>query len=543
MNRSARNHFENAPEGTLKDVDALPVAETRGHEVGDQNGRRAASEHPFGLVEIPRLLERAGHLGRREVPSMRRRKSVRRCERRRAVWVILVNERQNARLLVVIERFHPWAPPPKSSKKRRLVEGETISANELDAIGACKCITHGEVRRTYHSEARTIPDRALSWNTRCAGFAPSVTVRSDARGAVARCLFFAQPFPMGCGPDPAFWHEVRSQRTLSKAEKPKRAIGFDSVHFKKVHRGGSAMRKPTLTRASARAHSLGAALVCALLFAGLWQRLPRSDHDGIDGQRRQWRGCWSDRNGNGRKHRDGRNGRQSRRHRRRDGSGRRGREARDGAYADGGGNPDVMADVGTGDGFASPESGGGDSGNLNPAVVSDDAQVADWQLPTAGGQKDWIHGALWTGIMATYKATKDEKYMTAIKTGRALVGGSTAATGREATTNARRRRSSMRTWWIRYRPTWSGSPGQGIVRCVGCQHAAGSRGMVVGRRVVHGASRICPPRRRNGDKKYFATMNTMYWDSQMFLFNNQAGLMYRDHRGNDTILGPRQRAG
>jgi len=36
-----------------------------------------------------------------------------------------------------------------------------------------------------------------------------------------------------------------------------------------------------------------------------------------------------------------------------------------------------------------------------------------------------------------------------------------------------------------------------------------------------------------GNKQYFATMNTLYWDSYNFLANMQVGLVYRDHRGND----------
>jgi unsaturated rhamnogalacturonyl hydrolase len=36
-----------------------------------------------------------------------------------------------------------------------------------------------------------------------------------------------------------------------------------------------------------------------------------------------------------------------------------------------------------------------------------------------------------------------------------------------------------------------------------------------------------------GNKQYFATMNTLYWSSFNFLLNQQVGLLYRDHRGND----------
>jgi rhamnogalacturonyl hydrolase YesR len=43
-------------------------------------------------------------------------------------------------------------------------------------------------------------------------------------------------------------------------------------------------------------------------------------------------------------------------------------------------------------------------------------KVADWQLQQGGiNAIDWIHGAMWTGIMATYQATGDAKYLAAVK--------------------------------------------------------------------------------------------------------------------------------
>ena len=43
-------------------------------------------------------------------------------------------------------------------------------------------------------------------------------------------------------------------------------------------------------------------------------------------------------------------------------------------------------------------------------------RVADYQLENPGTEKDWIHGAMWTGIMATYQLTHDAKYLNAIRT-------------------------------------------------------------------------------------------------------------------------------
>lgn len=52
---------------------------------------------------------------------------------------------------------------------------------------------------------------------------------------------------------------------------------------------------------------------------------------------------------------------------------------------------------------------------LDPSVLAVMRKVADWQLAQGGiGVLDWVHGAMWTGIMATYKATGDAKYLAAI---------------------------------------------------------------------------------------------------------------------------------
>ncbi len=59
----------------------------------------------------------------------------------------------------------------------------------------------------------------------------------------------------------------------------------------------------------------------------------------------------------------------------------------------------------------------GPSTPLNPSVLAMMRKVADWQLGQGGVNGiDWIHGAMWTGILATYQATGDAKYLTAVKT-------------------------------------------------------------------------------------------------------------------------------
>jgi hypothetical protein len=53
---------------------------------------------------------------------------------------------------------------------------------------------------------------------------------------------------------------------------------------------------------------------------------------------------------------------------------------------------------------------------LDPSVVAMMRKVADWQLVQPGiNEFDWIHGAMWTGIFATYQTTGDVKYRDAVR--------------------------------------------------------------------------------------------------------------------------------
>jgi unsaturated rhamnogalacturonyl hydrolase len=57
----------------------------------------------------------------------------------------------------------------------------------------------------------------------------------------------------------------------------------------------------------------------------------------------------------------------------------------------------------------------GASGGLDPGVLAIMRRVADWQLQQPGiNAIDWIHGAMWTGIFATYQVTQDIKYRNAV---------------------------------------------------------------------------------------------------------------------------------
>src|SRR5258708_5432469 len=171
---------------------------------------------------------------------------------------------------------------------------------------------------------------------------------------------------------------------------------------------------------------------------------------------------------------------------------------------------------------------------LNPMVVQMMRKVADWQLQSAGGSKDWIHGAFWAGLMATYNATKDEKYMTAVKNwagaGWGLDGGAGARGDSQCAAQA-------------FFDAYLADPTPAnMARLAGAKPSFD--GLVANTpkgsdewwwedalfMVPPGFARLGAA---TGNKQYFATMNTLYWSSYNFLANMQVGLVYRDHRGND----------
>jgi rhamnogalacturonyl hydrolase YesR len=177
---------------------------------------------------------------------------------------------------------------------------------------------------------------------------------------------------------------------------------------------------------------------------------------------------------------------------------------------------------------------------LNPMVLQMMRRVADWQLQSAGGQKDWIHGAFWAGLMATYNATKDEKYMTAMKNwagaGWGLDGGSGARGDSQCAAQ------SMFDAYLAD-PTPAN-----MVRLMGAKPSFD--GLVANTPSGRGewwwedALFMVPPGfvrlgAATGNKQYFATMNTLYWDSYGFLSDRASGLVWRDHRGNDRVMWAR----
>ena len=188
---------------------------------------------------------------------------------------------------------------------------------------------------------------------------------------------------------------------------------------------------------------------------------------------------------------------------------------------------------------------GGMAVTLSPTVIAQMRKVADWELPQAGGSKDWIHGSLWTGIFATYQVTQDEKYLNAIKT---WAGSAWDLTGGVAARGDNQ--CAAQTFFDVY---LLDSKPANMVMLNGAKPSFDA--MLTENKTGRvewwweDALFMVPPGfarlgRALNDARYFAKLNTLYWDTYAFLWNDQAGLMYRDDtlrngfwaRGNGWVI-------
>jgi unsaturated rhamnogalacturonyl hydrolase len=191
-----------------------------------------------------------------------------------------------------------------------------------------------------------------------------------------------------------------------------------------------------------------------------------------------------------------------------------------------GGGPDARAD-----GSPANAEGGSDGGAgvLNPDVVAIMRKVADWQLPLAGGSKDWVHGAMWAGIMATYTTTKDPKYLQAIKNwagaGWTLTGGAAARGDNQC---------AAQTFFDVY---LQDPASMNMTTLSGAQPSFDALANNPPRGRVEwwweDSLFMVPPSFARlgvitGNAKYVTAMNAMWWDSYAFLYSPQYNLMYRD---------------
>jgi len=214
--------------------------------------------------------------------------------------------------------------------------------------------------------------------------------------------------------------------------------------------------------------------------------------------------------------------------------------------ANAGDGSDLAPDVSTTD--ATPAGGGGKdgaAGPLSPTVLGLMRKAADWQLAAGAPAKDWIDGSFWTGVLATYKSTKDAKYLTAINSWAGAGWGLTGGAGARGD-NQCPAQTFFETYLLDPVPA-------SMVMLNGAKPSFDAlvANTPAGRvewwwqdalfMVPPGFARLGAA---TGNANYFATMNAMYWDTYAFLFNTQVGLMYRDNttrgqywaRGNGWVI-------
>ncbi len=178
-----------------------------------------------------------------------------------------------------------------------------------------------------------------------------------------------------------------------------------------------------------------------------------------------------------------------------------------------------------------------DTASPAPDVLAMMRKVADWQLAQPGvDANDWIHGAMWAGILATYQATGDVKYLAAVKAwgqgnGWGLSGG--------VTTNADNQCAAPT-----YFDVYLTAPGAGNSNMVtgaklsfDAMVAAGNAGWT-----WEDALFMSPPGLTRlgvieGDSKYFALLDANWWKAYASLFVPADGLMCRDPGCNGVYWG------
>jgi unsaturated rhamnogalacturonyl hydrolase len=188
--------------------------------------------------------------------------------------------------------------------------------------------------------------------------------------------------------------------------------------------------------------------------------------------------------------------------------------------------PDAGRETGGADTASPPDAS---NAMLNPAVLAIMKRVADWQIPRMGNAKGWVHGAGWTGLMATYTVTREAKYLDAVKR---WAGNWMVITSGEGRAD---RQCAAQVFYDAYLAEPTPENVNRYMTSKGDLDAV-VNGNLRGRVEWwwQDALFMAPPGiarlgKITGDKKYFAEMNRMWWDTYAFLWNPQVGLMYRDN--------------
>ncbi|MDP8999325.1 MAG: glycoside hydrolase family 88 protein [Myxococcota bacterium] len=170
----------------------------------------------------------------------------------------------------------------------------------------------------------------------------------------------------------------------------------------------------------------------------------------------------------------------------------------------------------------------GTSAGLDPSVLAIMRKVADWQLQQAGiNAIDWIHGAMWTGILATYQVTGDVKYRDAAKgwgqnNNWSLTGG--------VTTNADNQ-CAAQTYFDLYLLDPIALNMAFITKAkpsFDAMLASGNTGWTWADSLFMSPPGLTRLGAITSDTRYFQLLHTNWWNAYAAMFSPADGLMYRD---------------
>ena len=174
---------------------------------------------------------------------------------------------------------------------------------------------------------------------------------------------------------------------------------------------------------------------------------------------------------------------------------------------------------------------------FNPAAIHRlMVRVNDWQIANPrmkANDRNWERGTWYTGVMAAYKATGDEKFLK-----QALDWGRQHRWQVGTERDGANRLFCVETWAELYFTTKDRAMIEPAIQWLGTAADNSPAGTKVwyledGRRYadsLYGAAALAMMAKATGDKKYLDYLHAFFWDVHDELFDKNDGLFYRDKR-------------
>jgi unsaturated rhamnogalacturonyl hydrolase len=174
---------------------------------------------------------------------------------------------------------------------------------------------------------------------------------------------------------------------------------------------------------------------------------------------------------------------------------------------------------------------------LDPTVLAIMRKVADWQLMQGGtGAIDWIHGAMWTGIFATYQVTQDVKYRDAAN---AWGQSNRFGLGGGVTTNADNQCAAQTYFDLYLLDPIAANMAMytGAKPSFDAMVTSGNTGWTWADSLFMSPPAVARLGVIANDPKYVQLLHTNWWKAYAAMFSTTDGLMYRDPPGGGPAAG------